>query len=157
MKIIIYSILSVIAAVALYSAKNEVMPVDSVKSLNLALSHPIKSFDPAIAFNDDSLTVIGQSLETLYQYHYLKRPYEVIPALAKDMPKISKDGKTYTITIKDKIAYSPSQGLFEGKTRYVQAQDFVNQIKRLAFTPLKSTGAWLFSGKIKGPGSNEYL
>ncbi len=110
---------------------------------------PVKSFDPAVAFNDDSLLVIGQSLETLYQYHYLKRPFEAIPLLAKSLPEISEDGKRYTIRLKEGIYYHNHKKLLP-KDRTVEAQDFVWQIKRLAFLPVKSNGAWLFKGKIKG-------
>lgn len=117
--------------------------------IRLVINNPIKSFDPAIAFNDDSLLVIGQTFETLYQYHYLKRPFEVIPLLAEGMPKISNNGLTYKIKIKKGILYQNHKNDFKSP-RYVKAQDFVWQIKRLAFQPIKSTGTWLFKGKLKG-------
>ena len=44
---------------------------ESKNELNLAISSKVTSFDPAVAFNDDSLTIMGQVVETLYQYHYL--------------------------------------------------------------------------------------
>ena len=119
------------------------------QSLNLVINNQIKSFDPAVAFNDDSLLVMGQALETLYQYHYLKRPYEVIPLLADGLPKISDNGKIYTIGIKKNIFYNDPFGVLSEK-RELKAQDFVWQIKRLAYAPLKSNGAWLFEGKVKG-------
>lgn len=119
------------------------------KSINLVINNQIKSLDPAVAFNDDSLLVMGQSLETLYQYHYLKRPFEVIPSLAQDMPKISAGGRIYTFKLKKNIKYhNTDNSLPKGRT--VRAQDFVWQIKRLAYEPLKSNGTWLFEGKIKG-------
>lgn len=117
--------------------------------IRLVVNNPIKSFDPAIAFNDDSLLVIGQTLETLYQYHYLKRPFEVIPLLADGMPEILNNGLTYRIKIKKGILYQNHKGTFKSP-RYVKAEDFVWQIKRLAYKPIKSTGTWLFKGKLKG-------
>lgn len=149
MKAIIYSALFLIAAGGAWSVKDRFISNEVNTELNLALSRPIKSLDPAIAFNDDSLKVIGQSLETLYQYHYLKRPYEVIPSLAEGMPKVSADGKTYTIKLKENIRYHDQTPFFH-ENRTVKAQDFINQIKRLAFPKIKSTGSWLFSGKIVG-------
>lgn len=137
------------AAGGFWSVKDRFVASTDTNELRLSLLHSIKSFDPAIAFNDDSLTVIGQSLDTLYQYHYLKRPFEVIPSLAAEMPKVSADGKVYEIKIKKGVSYHDQNEYFQGK-RYVKAQDFINQIKRLAFRPLGSTGSWLFSGKIKG-------
>lgn len=119
------------------------------QEVNVVIFDPIKSFDPAVAFTDDSLKVMGQALETLYQYHYLKRPFEAIPLLASELPEISEDGKTYKIKIKENILYhNHNKDLPQGRT--VKAQDFVWQIKRLAFAPVQSNGAWLFEGKIKG-------
>ncbi len=117
--------------------------------LNVSLENDIDSMDPAKAFNDESLKLIGQVYETLYQYHYLKRPYEVIPLLADGMPKISKNGLNYTIKIKQGIQYHPHPA-FKGKSRFVTSYDFVNQIKRLAFEPIKSTGSWLFKNRLIG-------
>ena len=119
------------------------------QDINVVIYDEIKSFDPAVAFNDDSLLVMGQSLETLYQYHYLKRPFEAIPLLAKGLPEVSEDGRRYTIRIKENIFYHNHKKLLP-KDRAVKAQDFVWQIKRLAFKSVKSNGAWLFEGKIKG-------
>jgi ABC-type transport system substrate-binding protein len=117
--------------------------------MSLAINNPIKSFDPAVVFNDDALFVMAQSLESLYQYHYLKRPFEVIPSLADGMPEISPDGLVYTIKVKKGIKYHNRYN-FLAKNRTVTVDDFIWQIKRLAFEPLKSTGAWLFAGNLKG-------
>jgi ABC-type transport system substrate-binding protein len=119
------------------------------KFINFAIDNKLKSFDPAIVFNDDSLFVVGQTLETLFQYHYLKRPFEVIPLLADEMPIISNNGLVYRFKIKPNIEYQNTNKEFETK-RMVKAEDFIWQIKRLAFKPIKSTGTWLFTGKLKG-------
>ena len=129
--------------------RKSLFPKSAPNTLDLVVANQVKSFDPAIAFNDDSLSVVGQSLDTLYQYHYLKRPYEIIPSLADGMPLISKNGKRYTIKIKKSILYHQKTPFFK-KIREVQAKDFELQIKRLAFTPINSVGSWLFSGKIEG-------
>ena len=117
--------------------------------VNLALSNFSKSFDPAIAFNDDSLVLMSQSQESLYQYHYLKRPFEIIPALAAELPRVSADGLRYRIEIKKAVYYHPHLDIL-GSAREMVIDDFILQIKRLAFKPLKSTGRWLFDGKLKG-------
>jgi ABC-type transport system substrate-binding protein len=130
-----------------YFIKNKNDKVDP--KIKLVINNPIKSFDPAVVFNDDSLFVMGQTLETLYQYHYLKRPYEVIPLLAESMPEISDNGKTYRIKIKKGIKYQNHNRDFKSE-RTVKAEDFVWQIKRIAYKPLKSTGTWLFKGKLLG-------
>jgi ABC-type transport system substrate-binding protein len=139
----------IIIVIGIYTYQNKISEKNHNQNLNLVINNPIKSFDSAVAFNDDSLLVMGQSLETLFQYHYLKRPFEVIPLLADGMPKISNNGKVYTIKIKPGIFYH-NQDKHLPLNRSVKAQDFIWQIKRLAYTPLGKTGAWLFEGKIKG-------
>lgn len=119
------------------------------EDIRISLANKAKTFDPALAFDDDSLMVISQSIESLYQYHYLKRPYEVIPALAEDMPIISNNGKTYTIKIKRGIKYHHLTS-FKNIKKEVTAHDFVMQMKRIAYKKTKSLGTWLFSGKVKG-------
>src|SRR5690606_35417946 len=38
---------------------------------------------------EDEATIIGQIYEPPLQYHYLKRPYELVPLTATDVPKAS--------------------------------------------------------------------
>jgi oligopeptide transport system substrate-binding protein len=140
--LIVFSILGV--GFYLYS-KNLI----SNKTISLAINYPLKTFDPVHVFDEDGLSVIGQSLDTLYQYHYLKRPYEVVPSLAESMPTLTDEGRTYLIKIKPDIYYHDPKGILP-TARKVKAHDFVLQIKRLAFNPLKSVGRWLFAGKILG-------
>jgi len=140
-------ILTIIGFAYLY--KDKFFPKRVKSEIHLAINVPVKTFDPVHVFDEDSLSVIGQSLDTLYQYHYLKRPYEVIPSLADGMPEIKNNGKQYIIKIKKGIHYHGSAEV-KASGRTVKASDFEMQIKRLAFKPLKSVGTWLFSGKIKG-------
>lgn len=144
--ILVTIILGSLVSLIMITGKNN---ENQVKIVQLSIDHKIKTFDPAIAFNDDALSIMGQSLDTLYQYHYLKRPFEVIPNLASQMPIIRDDGKRYEIKIKKNIKYHDHPA-FNGQTRYVVAQDFINQIKRLALRDIKSTGKWLFKGRLKG-------
>jgi ABC-type transport system substrate-binding protein len=118
------------------------------EEINLSLSSEVKTLDPAIAFNDDALMLLNQSMETLYQYHYLK-PYNLLPLLAKDLPKISNDGLLWTIKLKKGIFYQEHR-CFEGIKQELRSEDFVLAIKRIAFKPLKSTGRWLFQNKLEG-------
>lgn len=119
------------------------------EQIKVAISSEIHSLDPAKAFDESSLITIAQTYETLYEYHYLKRPLLPQPLLAADMPVVSQDGTEYRITIKSGIQYHDHPA-FKGKPRYVIAKDFINQIKRLAYPSLKSTGKWLFQDKILG-------
>lgn len=116
--------------------------------LKLALSTEIPTIDPAIAFDTVSAKVLGQIYETLFEYEYLKRPLTLRPLIAKEFPLIENKGLKYTIKLKDNILYHQHKLLAPGRS--VTAQDFINQIKRLAFKKTQGNGWWLFENKIKG-------
>src|SRR5258706_11518334 len=46
-----------------------------------------KHLDPAQSYVSGEYDVIPQIYEPPLQYHYLKRPYELIPAAANEIPK----------------------------------------------------------------------
>ena len=117
--------------------------------LNLSLDNAVESLDPAKAFSDDSLVVSAQVMEPLYQYHYLKRPYEIQPLLAEGLPQFSENGTKITIKIKKKVFYHPHPA-FKNEPREMIAEDFVNQFKRLALDSLKSPGRSIFANIVSG-------
>ena len=46
-----------------------------------------KHLDPAQSYTEDEITFTGQIYEPPLQYHYLKRPYELIPATLEAVPR----------------------------------------------------------------------
>jgi ABC-type oligopeptide transport system substrate-binding subunit len=108
------------------------------KFINVALSTNVPTLDPAISYDTVSAEVIYQIHETLFEYDYLIRPYHLKPLLAEDMPMIEDAGLKYTFKIKKNIKFHNSPSLDPKRT--LKAQDFINQIKRLAFMPTKSNG-----------------
>ena len=144
-------LLSVIILFTFYSCTKKKQGTDkqnNSNNLRLEISSALSTLDPAVCYDTICNKVLNQMLEPLFEYHYLKRPYELKPLLAEDLPLISKDGLTYTIKIKKNIFYHSSNIL--GDKRTVTAQDFINQIKRIAFIPTKSRGWWLFENKVVG-------
>jgi oligopeptide transport system substrate-binding protein len=117
--------------------------------ISLSLDSTLDSLDPVKAFSDDSLLVSAQVMEPLYQYHYLKRPYEIEALVAESLPQIQAQGRRLKIKIKKGI-YFHDHPAFKGKKRSLKADDFVVQFKRLAMDSLKSPGKSLFSGLILG-------
>jgi ABC-type transport system substrate-binding protein len=109
----------------------------------------VKGFDPAVANDVPSSRVLGAMFEGLYQYHYLDRPYRVIPAVAEGMPEVSKDRLEYTFKIKKGVRFHDDP-CFKGKTRFLTAQDFVYAWKRLADPKTAATGWWTLDGWIVG-------
>lgn len=122
----------------------------SLKVLNLVVSSKVKGMDPIYASDKYSNNEIARVYEGLLEYHYLKRPYTLVPNLAESMPKVSADGLTYTFKIKKGVMFHDDAAFPGGKGRELEAKDFVYSIKRLADPKLQSLGWWLIDGKIKG-------
>jgi ABC-type transport system substrate-binding protein len=97
----------------------------------------VKSIDPATCGDTTSSSIQGSVYESLYTYHYLKRPLEVIPQLAATLPEVSADGLTYTIALKKGVKYARNACFGfdpDGRaaTRTMRAGDFVLAFKRVA-------------------------
>jgi oligopeptide transport system substrate-binding protein len=92
-----------------------------------------KTLDPATAFAANEYAFIAQIYEPPFQYHYLKRPYELVPLTATKMPDIQyvdKQGEKlsatadikdiaftdYIIDIKPNIHYQPHPALAKAAT-----------------------------------------
>ena len=133
-----------------------------------------KHLDPVQSYTEDEATFTQQVYEPPLQYHYLKRPYELIPLTAVEVPKprTVEGGKftVYEVRIKPGIRYQPhpafvseNQHLSENRiarlkspyelpsgTRELLADDFIYQIKRLAHPRLHSPIFGLMSEYIVG-------
>ena len=46
-----------------------------------------KTLDPAVAYSTNEHEVTGKVMDTLLEYHYLQRPYTLIPGLAREVPE----------------------------------------------------------------------
>jgi len=116
----------------------------------------VKSLDPATCGDTTSAGIQGDFYEGLYTYDWLKRPLEVVPQLAAEMPSISEDGLTYTIKLKGGVKYSANPCFGTGpdgahKTRTVRADDFVLAYKRVADYHINTGLAWAFlSERVAG-------
>lgn len=119
------------------------------KSFSVALTSEISTLDPVNSYDNVSGMIIYNICEQLYDYHYLNRPYELKPLLADGMPVIENGGKRYVIKIKKNIKYH-NHPAFNNKPRFVVAEDFITQFKRLSYTPLNSTGWWILDGAVAG-------
>jgi len=109
----------------------------------------VKGFDPALADDIYSHIALKQVYETLLQYHHLKRPYELEGLLAESLPDISEDGLTYVFKIKKGVFFQDDP-CFRGVQRELTSQDVIYSIKRIADIKNRSTGWWIFDGRIKG-------
>lgn len=90
--------------------------------LYTAFSLRPKHLDPARSYSANEVIITGQVYEPPYQYHYLKRPYQLEPLVAASMPDVvyldenenpideANDNiaySVYTIPIRQNIFYQP--------------------------------------------------
>ncbi|MDT8321878.1 MAG: ABC transporter substrate-binding protein, partial [Xanthomonadales bacterium] len=108
------------------------------------------SLDPAQASNIYANFLAVNLYDTLYRYKYLARPYALEPNLAESLPRVSADGLTYTIRIKQGVHYVDDDAFPGGKGRELRAEDFVYSIKRHFDPAVRAQGAWLWQGRIVG-------
>jgi ABC-type transport system substrate-binding protein len=118
--------------------------------LNLPVSGKLTGLDPGMMRDFDTIEVCSHIFESLYQYHFLKRPYEIIPLLAEDLPQISEDMKTYTIKIKRGVHFQDDKCFPGGKGRELKSQDFIYSIKRITDIKNLSQNWSLFDNRIVG-------
>ncbi|MBV1875619.1 MAG: peptide ABC transporter substrate-binding protein, partial [Cycloclasticus sp.] len=92
------------------------------KVIYSSISERPKHLDPAKAYSSNEYAIIAQVYEPLFQYHYLKRPYQLEPLLAAAMPLISyfnEDGKRLLDDADDTdIAYSEYQLTINAGTKF---------------------------------------
>lgn len=123
---------------------------DKDTTINVVLRANVKGLDPIRANDLYSSTVIAQVFEGLLQYNYLKRPFELEPALADGMPVVTDNGLTHTFKIKKGVKFQDNAAFKDGKGRELTSKDFVYSWRRLADPKTQSEGFWIFDGKIKG-------
>ncbi|MDX1554876.1 MAG: ABC transporter substrate-binding protein [Xanthomonadales bacterium] len=108
------------------------------------------NLDPAVADHIYANFFAVNLYDTLYRYKYLARPYALEPNLAEDLPQVSADGLIYTIRIKPGVQFIDDEAFPEGRGRTVTAADFVYSLKRHFDPEVRSTGSWLWAGRIVG-------
>jgi len=137
---------SLAVSVASCTKKNN----DKENGYQFPIKSNVKGMDPIQAGDLYAGWVVANIYEGLMEYHYLKRPYQVMPALADGMPKISRDGLTYTFKIKSNVKFADDACFPGGKGRDVLASDFIYSWKRAADPVNNAETYWIFEGKIKG-------
>lgn len=81
--------------------------------------------DPQISYTAEGWTAMGEVYIPLLTYKHGEgqEGAEVVPGLAKEMPKISNGGKTYTLFLRPGLKYSDGTP--------VKASDFTNAVERM--------------------------
>ncbi len=139
----------VLSASILVSCTKKDSDADS-KVLYTSINAEVKGLDPIYANDTYSNRLTSLVFEGLLEYHYLKRPYTLVPNLAESLPEVSADGLTYTFKIKKGVLFHDDAAFPNGKGRELVAEDFVYSIKRLADPKLQGLGWWILQDRLKG-------
>lgn len=94
-----------------FDAVNSPYPEQQVRENTLYSSFALrpKHLDPARSYSSNEVQFTGQIYEPPLQYHYLKRPYQLMPLTAVDMPTVhylNDAGVQLVDPLDDEIAFS---------------------------------------------------
>src|SRR5215510_4189276 len=80
---------AVVCCLAVAGCTNDPYPDTDrdAKVLYSAYVVPPKTLDPAVAYGVEEHVITGNVYDTMLEYHYLERPYRLIPALAEAVPE----------------------------------------------------------------------
>jgi oligopeptide transport system substrate-binding protein len=118
------------------------------KVIYLPFVTPPKTLDPAVSYGSADTVVTNKLYDTLLEYHYLRRPYQLMSSMALEIPKPEPlvDGRVrYSFHLREGILFqkddcfslSGSEGRQRGQ-REVTARDFVFEIQRVGDPKLAS-------------------
>ncbi len=129
---------------------------DAVKVRYGALPSAPKTLDPAVTYSSLEHKITANVYETLLEYHYLKRPYTLMPGLAQAVPEARPlgDGRVaYRFDVRPGMLFQddPCFELGEAgrRTREIRASDFAFQLMRIGDPEIPSQVVQTFS-KLDG-------
>ncbi len=136
-------VIALLAGLGLTACGSEEEPASAI---TIAQSAQPDSLDPAVAFEVDALEPIWLVYTPLLTYRRAEgtEGSELIAGLASDLPEVSEDGRTYTLTLRKGLSYSDGSE--------VRASDFEHEIERVL--SLRSPGAPFFEGIV---GARAYM
>ncbi|HEU5142944.1 MAG TPA: ABC transporter substrate-binding protein [Solirubrobacterales bacterium] len=122
-------------------------------SITIAQAAQPDFLDPALSYSTHGWEPMWQVYTPLvtYKREEGEAGTELMPGLAEELPKISADGKTYELTLRDGLRYSDGTP--------VKASDFEHTIKRVLnlesggsfyFEPIEGAGDYVAAGKPEG-------
>src|SRR4029453_14702299 len=137
---------------------------DREKVLYTNYQEPPKTLDPAVAYSTADHIITGAVYDTLLQYHFLARPYRLIPGLLAEIPEPTPrdgGGGAYRLRLQDGLPF-PDDPCFTlgtpgATTRPVLAADVAFQLMRLADPKVNSPVAPTFARVVGFTGFGELL
>ena len=107
------------------------------------------SLDPVLGSTVYDNRAASNVYETLVQYKYLKRPYELEPLLLEEMPT-TEDSITWTFKLKKGVLFHDDPCFPGGKGREMVTDDVFYSWKRLADPTFELKSWWIVKEMIAG-------
>jgi len=137
----VLGVLGVVACALALACSNDPYPPGQgdEKVLYSSFVDAPRTLDPATAYTTRSHSITAAVYDTLLEYHFLKRPLELMPGLAESLPEVTDlgDGRTrYRFRLRPDLLYADDE-CFElaepgQRTREVVAADVAFQLARIA-------------------------
>ena len=107
--------------------------------------------DPAYSYTVEGWEIMWNVYLSLLGYKHVNGPdgATIVPALAKDLPQVSSDGKTYTMTLRPGLKYSNGAPVKASDFKYAIKRDFLADSPGVGFFS-NIVGADQFSKTKKG-------
>ncbi len=138
-----------LSALALLAFSTPAVAEENRKTLRVTFQATETGFDPVRVSDYYSGTVIEAIFDPLLTYDYLARPAKLVPNVARALPVIADEGRTYTLSVKPGIYFTEDPS-FKSRKRELTAADYAYSIKRFMDPANRSPYAFLFEGKIAG-------
>jgi len=128
---------------------------DAAKVRYGALPEPPKTLDPAVSYSTLDHAVFSNAYDTLLEYHYLKRPYELIPGIAEAVPEpreLPGGRVAYRFRLRPDLLFADDPAFaLSGRDggRRVEASDVAFELMRIA-DPAVASPVFETLAKIEG-------
>lgn len=138
---VLTALLAALLTAALGACTNNPYPDADEQARVLYLAYPVapKTLDPQVAYSTVDHLITGAVFDTLLEYHYIDRPYRLIPALAEALPTAeagTDGGVVYRFRLRDGALYQDDACFARGgagrTTRAVAAADVAFALMRIA-------------------------
>ncbi len=146
-----------LVAIALPACTNNPYPDGdaSEKILYANYREAPRTLDPAVAYTTSAHAITGNVHDTLLEYHYLKRPYELVPGLAVRLPQAEPrpGGRVaYRFRLRPDLLYQDDPCFSLGgegrRTRSIVAADVAFELMRIADPAVNSPVIEPFSNLV---------
>lgn len=125
------------------------------KVLYTSFGEAPRTLDPAVAYTTSSHAITGNVYDTLLEYHYLERPYRLIPGLALEVPRPEPrpGGRVaYRFRLRPGLLYQDDAAFAlagDGRnTRGIVAADVAFELMRIADPAVNSPVVDTFSNLV---------